>query len=120
MDTKTILTTLDNLRTAADKLNLVNATLDAPKLVQQLQAAADAFNAAATAGDTADERDTVSRVYSNMANTLVGKQGLLTLQPFFESIKNVHSNMATALETLAPGSTTNVAERVTMAYEQPA
>jgi hypothetical protein len=119
MDTKTILTTLDDLRLTASVLNLQNAALDGAKLVQQLQAAADAFTAAATAGDTADDSDTVSRVYETMANTLIGKHGVRTLMPFYEPIKNAHSKMATALEALAPGATTGVAERVTGVFEQP-
>jgi hypothetical protein len=119
MDTQTILTTINDLRITAGKLSLLNAPLDAPKLVQQLQAAAAAFKAAAAAGDTADDRD-VSPYYDNMASTLMGKSGLMTLAPFYEPIKNAHSEMATALEALAPGATTNVAERVTMAFEQPA
>jgi hypothetical protein len=117
MDTKTVLTSLNNLRLTAETLTLVNAPVVGPKLVEQLQAAADAFTAAAAAGDTANDPD-VSRVYDNMASTLMGKRGVLMLGPV-EALKHAHSNLATALEALAPGATTNVAERVTMVYGQP-
>jgi hypothetical protein len=119
MDANTIATTLHDLRMTAERLSLINAPLDAPRLVQQLQAAADAFDAAATAGDKADGGGVVSQVYDVMANTLIGKSGLMTLMPFREPIKNAHSKMANALEALAPGATRDVAERVTAAYEQP-
>jgi hypothetical protein len=119
MDTKTILTTLADIRTAAEKLTITSAVFDGPKLAQQLQAAADAFNAAAAAGDKADDSPDISRVYDNMANTLIGKHQTLATVLSSEPIKNAHSNMAEALEALAPGATTNVAERVTAVYEQP-
>lgn len=119
METDTIITTVAEFQTPANSLDLPTAPITGPKLAQQLQAAADKFNAAIAAGEKATGSGPVDLVYEQLANILIGKSGLITLMPSLEPIKNAHSNMATALETLVPGSTTPKAEQVTAAYSGP-
>jgi hypothetical protein len=117
MQTDTIIPTLAEIQTTANSLDLPTAPITGPKLAQQLQAAADKFNAAIAAGEKTTGSGPVDVVYDQLASILIGKSSLITLP--LEPIKNAHSNMATALETLVPGSTTPKAEQVTAAYSVP-
>jgi hypothetical protein len=114
MQTDTIMTTLVGIQEFASGLDVVGVLAKGPMLAEKLQAAADKFNAAITAGEkttgSASVRD-VEAVYANLANILIGKrQAMMLVTPSIQLIKDAHSNMAAALETLVPDSTTRMAE----------
>jgi hypothetical protein len=71
--------TLAEIQTTANSLDLPTAPITGPKLAQQLQAAADKFNAAIAAGEKTTGSGPVDVVYDQLASILIGKSSLITL-----------------------------------------